>query len=65
MGGVTISVVSRERSRPTDPLAANDVYDQSGGVRANIRAHKDIQGGVRSVGPSRMDATGVIGLLHT
>ena len=44
-----------------DPLAANDVYDPCRGVRAKIRAHKDIQGGVRSVGPSRMDARVVIG----
>ena len=48
---------------PPDPLAANDVYDPCGGLRATLRAHKDIQGGVRAVGPSRMDARGVIGLL--
>ena len=47
-----------------DPLAANDVYDPFGGVRANIRAHEDIQDGVGSVRTSRMDARGVIGLLH-
>lgn len=51
-------------ARVNDPLAANDVDDPCGRVRANIRAHKDIRGGVRSLGPSRMDARGVIGLLH-
>ena len=59
-----MSVASPRALASNDPLAANDVHDLCGGVSAKIRAHKDIQGGGRSVGRSRMDARGVIGLLH-
>ncbi len=58
-----MSLISRERSRPMRPFAANHLCDRCGGVRAKIRAHKDMRVRSTSARPSGMDARGVAGLL--
>jgi hypothetical protein len=62
-GGDAMSVVSRERARPMRLLAANHVCDRCGGPVLRS-APTRTSGQSKSVGPSRVDARGVTGLLH-
>jgi hypothetical protein len=45
-----MSDISRERSRPMRPFAANHLCDRCGRVHAKIRAHNDMRCGVRPRG---------------
>jgi hypothetical protein len=62
-GGDPMSVISRERSRPMRPFAANHVSFR-GGRSVLAFAHARTSGRSTSVRASRMDASGVTGLLH-